>query len=67
MTKKYTQSDLDQIVLIQLQNLNAMQDLLKVMKRQNELIEKAVWRLKDDLSCATCKQAKQATGKAAGL
>ena len=58
MTKKYTQSDLDQIVLTQLQNLNAIQDLLRIMKRQNELIEKAVWQLKDDLSCSTRKQAK---------
>ena len=39
MTKIYTQSDLDQIVLTQLQNLNAIQDLLRIMKRQNELIE----------------------------
>lgn len=50
MTKEYTKADLDQIVLTQLQNLNAMQDLLRIMKRQNEFIEIVVRSLKDEIS-----------------
>ena len=50
MTKEYTKADIDQIVLTQLQNLNAMQDLLRIMKRQNEFIEIVIGRLKDEIS-----------------
>ncbi len=46
---KYTKADLEQIVLTQLDNLNAIHDLLKVMKLQNELIENANKKLKDEI------------------
>lgn len=50
MTRRYTKSDLEQIVYTQLENLNAMHDLLSIMKHQNELLEKANKKLKDEIS-----------------
>ena len=38
---RYTKADLEQIVAIQLHNLHAMQDLVHLMKKQNDNIEKA--------------------------
>lgn len=46
---KYTKADLEQIVYTQLENLNAIHDLLRVMKMQNELIENANKKLKDEV------------------
>ncbi|SFZ82441.1 hypothetical protein [Tenacibaculum maritimum] len=47
--KKYTKAQLEEIVHIQLDNLNAVHDLLKIMKLQNELIENANKKLKDEI------------------
>ncbi|AXP82540.1 hypothetical protein CJ739_3478 [Mariniflexile rhizosphaerae] len=47
---KYTKADLEKIVYTQLENLNAIHDLLRIMKIQNELIENANKRLKDEIS-----------------
>ncbi len=46
---KYTKADLERIVYTQLDNLNAIHDLLRVMKLQNELIENANKKLKDEI------------------
>lgn len=46
---KYTKADLEQVVYTQLGNLNAIHDLLRVMKLQNELIENANKKLKDEI------------------
>lgn len=46
---RYTKADLEQIVGAQLENLNAMHDLLAIMKLQNELIENANKKLKDEI------------------
>ncbi|NER13500.1 hypothetical protein GWK08_08635 [Leptobacterium flavescens] len=46
---RYTKAELEEIVLIQLDNLNAMHDLLRIMKLQNELIENANKKLKDEI------------------
>ncbi|MEM6722002.1 MAG: hypothetical protein AAF611_21925 [Bacteroidota bacterium] len=46
---KYTKADLEKIVYTQLDNLNAIHDLLKIMKLQNELIENANRKLKDEI------------------
>ena len=46
---KYTKADLDKIVYTQLDNLNAIHDLLRIMKLQNELIENANKKLKDEV------------------
>ncbi|MEM9389561.1 MAG: hypothetical protein AAGA02_03750 [Bacteroidota bacterium] len=48
--KRYTKADLEQIVFTQLDNLNAVHDLLRIMKTQNELLENANKKLKDEVS-----------------
>ena len=47
---KYTKADLERIVFTQLENLNAMNDLLSIMKVQNELIQNANKKLRDEIS-----------------
>lgn len=48
--KKYTKAELHELVYCQLQNLNAMHDLLKLLKKQNELLEIAYKKLSDEVS-----------------
>ena len=48
--RRYTKADLERIVSVQLENLNAMHDLLSIMKVQNELIHNANKKLKDEIS-----------------
>jgi len=50
MTRRYTKADLQELVSTQLDNLNAMHDLLSIMKHQNELLERANTKLKDEIS-----------------
>jgi len=50
MSRRYTKADLEQIVYSQLENLNAMNDLLSIMKHQNELLHNANKKLKDEIS-----------------
>ncbi len=40
MKRNYTKADLEKIVYTQLENLDAMHDLLKIMKVQNDLLER---------------------------
>lgn len=58
---RYTKADLERIVFTQLENLNAMNDLLAIMKVQNELLDNANKKLKDEIS--EFKQKFYATGK----
>jgi hypothetical protein len=48
--QRYTKTQLEDIVMAQLENLNAMHDLLNIMRVQNELISKANKKLKDEIS-----------------
>jgi len=50
-------------VFTQLENLNAMHDLLSIMKYQNGLIENANKKLKDEISEFKDKQVKYPTGR----
>ena len=50
MSRRYTKADLEEIVSVQLENLNAMHDLLSIMKVQNELLDNANRKLKDEIS-----------------
>ena len=50
MGKRYTKSDLEEIIYVQLENLNAMHDLLSIMKVQNELLDNANKKLKDEIN-----------------
>jgi len=61
MSTRYTKADLEQLVYSQLENLNAMHDLLSIMKHQNELIENANKKLKDEISEFKDKQVKYLT------
>ncbi len=56
--KRYTKADLKELVYSQLENLNAMHDLLSIMKHQNGLIENANKKLKDEISEFKDKQVK---------
>lgn len=48
--KRYTKADLEALVSCQLENLNAMHDLLRIMKTQNELLDTANKKLKSEIS-----------------
>jgi len=61
--RKYTKADLEELVYSQLENLNAMHDLLSIMKHQNGLIENANKKLKDEISEFRDKQVKYPTEK----
>ena len=56
MSRRYTKADLEEIVYTQLENLNAMHDLLSIMKHQNELLENTNRKLKDEISDFKRKQ-----------
>ncbi|MCX2680941.1 hypothetical protein OOZ15_13390 [Galbibacter sp. EGI 63066] len=47
--KRYTKADLEALVYMQLENLNAMHDLLSIMKHQNELLHNANKKLKEEI------------------
>ena len=47
MTRRYTKADLQDIVYTQLENLDAMHDLLAIMKHQNDLIQNINKKLKE--------------------
>jgi hypothetical protein len=48
MSKRYTKADLEEIVYKQLENLNAMHDLLGIMKYQNDLIHNINQTLREE-------------------
>jgi len=58
MSKRYTKADLEQIVYTQLENLNAIHDLLSIMKHQNELLNRANKKLKDEILEVKYRQAQ---------
>lgn len=47
---RYTKTDLEELVSCQLENLNAMHDLLSIMKVQNELLHNTNKKLKEEIS-----------------
>lgn len=50
MKSRYTKADLEQIVMSQLENLDAMHDLLSIMKHQNELLKGANKKLREEVT-----------------
>lgn len=54
--KQYTKADLEKIVMVQLENLNAIHDLLSIMKFQNELLHNANKKLNDEIIDFKSKQ-----------
>jgi len=61
--RNYTKADLEELVFCQLENLNAMHDLLSIMKVQNELLHNANKKLKDEISEFKEKHFIYPTGK----
>ena len=49
MRKRYTKADLEEIAYRQLDNLNAMHDLLEIMKFQNDLIQNINQTLREEI------------------
>ena len=49
MSRRYTKADLEEIVYKQLENLNAMHDLLSIMKIQNDLIQNINQTLREEI------------------
>ncbi len=39
MKRKYTKADLEELVCLQVENLNAVHDLISILKHQNDLLE----------------------------
>ena len=60
---KYTKADLERIVLTQLENLNAMHDLLGIMKFQNDLIQNINQTLREEIGQFKEKQVMYPTGR----
>ena len=63
MTRRYTKADLEQIVYKQLENLNAMHDLLSIMKLQNDLIENINKTLREEIMQFKNHQVTYATNR----
>ncbi|MBL4643980.1 MAG: hypothetical protein JKY44_10360 [Flavobacteriaceae bacterium] len=61
MKKRYTKAHLEEIVFAQLENLNAMHDLLGILKFQNNLILKINTSLKQEISEFKEQQVKYPT------
>lgn len=49
MSQRYTKVDLEKIVYKQIENLNAMHDLLGIMKFQNDLIQNINQTLREEI------------------
>lgn len=49
MTKKYTKADLEEMVYLQQENLNAVHDLIGILKYQNNLLEEVNSQLKVEI------------------
>ena len=63
MSKRYTKADLEKIVYSQLENLDAMHDLLKIMKVQNDLLERMNKKFGFGLSGVNDTTAKYSKGR----
>ena len=50
LMKTYTKADLEKIIMTQLENLNAMNDLVTIMKVQNQLLNNVNKRLQQEVS-----------------
>jgi hypothetical protein len=59
--KQYTKADLERIVMVQLENLNAIHDLLSIMKLQNELLHNANKKLREETADFKSKQYQHST------
>ncbi|MEM9364184.1 MAG: hypothetical protein AAGA43_16200 [Bacteroidota bacterium] len=63
MNKRYTKADLEELVYKQLENLNAMHDLLEIMKFQNDLIQNINKTLREEIGQFKERQVMYPTGR----
>lgn len=49
MRRKYTKADLEELVYLQLENLNAVHDLIGILKHQNDLLEQVNGSFKTEI------------------
>lgn len=63
MNRRYTKADLEEIVYTQLDNLNAMHDLLGIMKVQNDLIQNINQTLREEIGQFKKQQVMYPTGR----
>lgn len=63
LQRAYTKSQLEELVFSQLENLNAMNDLITIMRHQNELLKNANKKLKDEITNFKERQMKYPTGR----
>jgi len=59
----YTKADLENLVSCQLENLNAMHDLLHIMKVQNELLHNVNRKLKEEIAEVKDKHVEYPIGR----
>ncbi len=50
MSMRYTKAELEELVYAQLENLNAIHDLLRIIKTQNELLHNANKKLSEEIA-----------------
>ena len=50
LQRAYTKSQLEALIFSQLENLNEMNDLISMMRHQNELLKKANKKLKEEIT-----------------
>ncbi|AXP81745.1 hypothetical protein CJ739_2673 [Mariniflexile rhizosphaerae] len=67
MSTRYTKAHLEEIVFKQLENLNAMHDLIGIMKFQNNLLQNLNKTLKDEIGEFKEHQAMHPTKRNSGL
>lgn len=50
LQRAYTKSQLEALIFSQLENLNEMNDLISMMRHQNELLKRANKKLKEEIT-----------------
>lgn len=63
LQKTYTKSQLEELIYSQLENLNAMNDLISIMCHQNDLLKNANKKLKAEITDFKERQMKYPTGR----
>lgn len=61
--RTYTKSQLEELIHSQLENLNAMNDLISIMRHQNDLLKNANKKLKEEITDFKEHQMKYPTGR----
>lgn len=63
LQRTYTKSQLEELIHSQLENLNAMNDLISIMRHQNDLLKNANKKLKEEITDFKERQMKYPAGR----